>query len=165
MAQEGLLLEHQLMTGYALDNESERRRIFNRLEELLGEIDAVVDDPERTAPELWHARGIVTRLLLRPAEAERAFFEAARQAPFELSPWLELTRVRAEQGKLALAEEAARKAVGINNQSAPAWANLAAVLMEMDSPQDALAAAEKALAIDAEDVVAQNVMKRCGGRS
>ena len=165
MAQEGLLLEHQLMTKYALDNESERRRIFNRLEELLGEIDAVVDDPAPTAPEVWHARGIVTRLLLRPAEAERAFLEAARNAPFELSPWLELTRVRAEQGKLALAEEAARKAVGINNQSAPAWANLAAVLMEMDSPQDALAAAEKALAIDAGDVVAQNVMKRCGGRS
>ncbi len=165
MAQEGLLLEHQLMTGYALDNESERRRIFNRLEELLGEIDAVVDNPAPTAPEVWHARGIVTRLLLRPAEAERAFLEAARNAPFELSPWLELTRVRAEQGKLALAEEAARKAVGINNQSAPAWANLAAVLMEMDSPQDALAAAEKALAIDAGDVVAQNVMKRCGGRS
>jgi len=165
MAQEGLLLEHQLVTKYALDNESERRRIFNRLEELLGEIDAVVDDPAPTAPEVWHARGIVTRLLLRPAEAERAFLEAARNAPFELSPWLELTRVRAEQGKLALAEEAARKAVGINNQSAPAWANLAAVLMEMDSPQDALAAAEKALAIDAGDVVAQNVMKRCGGDS
>jgi tetratricopeptide (TPR) repeat protein len=165
MAQEGLLLEHQLMTGYALDNESERRRIFNRLEELLGEIDAVVDDPAPTAPEVWHARGIVTRLLLRPIVAERAFLEAARNAPFELSPWLELTRVRAEQGKLALAEEAARKAVGINNQSAPAWANLAAVLMEMDSPQDALAAAEKALAIDPADVVAQNVMKRCGGRS
>jgi len=165
MAQEGLLLEHQLMTKYALDNDSERRRIFNRLEELLGEIDAVVDDPAPTAPEVWHARGIVTRLLLRPAEAERAFLEAARNAPFELSPWLELTRVRAEQGKLALAEEAARKAVGINNQSAPAWANLAAVLMEMDSPQDALAAAEKALAIDPADVVAQNVMKRCGGRS
>jgi hypothetical protein len=35
----------------------------------------------------------------------------------------------------------------------------------MDSPQDALAAAEKALAIDAGDVVAQNVMKRCGGAS
>jgi tetratricopeptide (TPR) repeat protein len=165
MAQEGLLLEHQLMTKYALDNDSERRRIFNRLEELLEEIDTVVDDPAPTAPELWHARGIVTRLLLRPAEAERAFLEAARNAPFELSPWLELTRVRAEQGKLALAEEAARKAVGINNQSAPAWANLAAVLMEMDSPQDALAAAENALAIDPADVVAQNVMKRCGGRS
>ena len=165
MAQEGLLLEHQLMTKYALDNDSERRRIFNRLEELLGEIDAVVDDPAPTAPEVWHARGIVTRLLLRPAEAERAFLEAARNAPFELSPWLELTRVRAEQGKLALAEEAARKAVGINNQSAPAWANLAAVLMEMDSPQDALAAAEKALAIDPADVVARNVIKRCGGNS
>ena len=165
MAQEGLLLEHQLMTKYALDNDSERRRIFNRLEELLGEIDAVVDDPAPTAPEVWHARGIVTRLLLRPIEAERAFLEAARNAPFELSPWLELTRVRAEQGKLALAEEAARKAVGINNQSAPAWANLAAVLMEMDSPQDALAAAEKALAIDPAEVVARNVMKRCGGRS
>ena len=165
MAQEGLLLEHQLMTKYALDNDSERRRIFNRLEELLGEIDAVVDDPAPTAPEVWHARGIVTRLLLRPVEAERAFLEAARNAPFELSPWLELTRVRAEQGKLALAEEAARKAVGINKLSAPAWANLAAVLMEMDSPQDALTAAEKALAIDAADVVAQNVMKRCGGAS
>ena len=57
------------------------------------------------------------------------------------------------------------KAVSINNQSAPAWANLAAVLMEMDSPQEALAAAEKALAIDPADVVAQNVMKRCGSDS
>ena len=63
------------------------------------------------------------------------------------------------------AEEAARKAVSINNQSAPAWANLAAVLMEMDSPQAALAAAEKALAIDPGDAVAQNVMKRCGSDS
>jgi hypothetical protein len=51
--------------------------------------------------------------------------------------------------------------VGINNQSAPAWANLAAVLMEMDSPQDALAAAEKALAIDAKDPVARRVVERC----
>jgi tetratricopeptide (TPR) repeat protein len=55
--------------------------------------------------------------------------------------------------------------VGINNQSAPAWANLAAVLMEMDSPQDALAAAEKALAIDPADVVAKGVLERCGGDS
>jgi tetratricopeptide (TPR) repeat protein len=165
IVQNGLLLERQLITARALHDESEGQRIFNRLEELLAEIDGVVDNPERTAPELWHARGIVTRLLLRPAEAERAFLEAARNAPFELSPWLELTRVRAEQGKLALAEEAARKAVGINKQSAPAWANLAAVLMEMDSPQDALTAAEKALAIDPADVVAQNVMKRCGGDS
>jgi tetratricopeptide (TPR) repeat protein len=165
IVQSGLLLERQLITARALHDESEGQRIFNRLEELLAEIDGVVDNPERTAPEVWHARGIVTRLLLRPAEAERAFLEAARNAPFELSPWLELTRVRAEQGKLALAEEAARKAVGINNQSAPAWANLAAVLMEMDSPQDALAAAEKALAIDPADVVARNVIKRCGGNS
>jgi hypothetical protein len=37
--------------------------------------------------------------------------------------------------------------------------------MEMDSPQDALAAAEKALAIDPADVVARNVIKRCGGNS
>jgi len=108
------------MTSHALHDESERRRIFNRLEELLVEIDRLVDNPARTAPELWHARGIVTRLLLRPVEAERTFLEAARQAPFELSPWLELTRVRAEQGKLALAEESARKAVAINKQSAPA---------------------------------------------
>ena len=165
IVQIGLRLERQLITARALHDESEGQRIFNRLEELLAEIDRVVDNPERTAPELWHARGIMTRLLRRPVEAERAFLEAARQAPFELSPWLELTRVRAEQGKLPLAEEAARKAVGINNQSAPAWANLAAVLMEMDSPQEALAAAEKALAIDPADVVARRVVERCGGDS
>ena len=82
-----------------------------------------------------------------------------------MSPWLELTRVRAEQGKLPLAEEAARKAVSINNQSAPAWANLATVLLEMDSPQEALAAAEKALAIDPGDLVAKRVIEGCGGNS
>jgi hypothetical protein len=33
--------------------------------------------------------------------------------------------------------------------------------MEMDSPQEALAAAEKALAIDPVDVVARRVVERC----
>jgi len=34
--------------------------------------------------------------------------------------------------------------------------------MEMDSEQEALAAAEKALAIDTEDLVAQRVIEGCG---
>ena len=127
----------------------------------MAEIDRVVDNPERTAPELWHARGIVTRLLLRPVEAERAFLEAARNVPFELSPWLELTRVRAEQGKLALTEEAARKAVVLGKQSAAAWANLGAVLIEMERPPEAQEVAEKARAIDPGDLVAQGVLERC----
>ena len=35
----------------------------------ISDIDRVVDNPARTAPKLWRARGIVTPLLLRPAEA------------------------------------------------------------------------------------------------
>lgn len=142
--------------------EQDRHHILHEILVLLTDVDAIVDDPERTAPAAWHARGIAIRLLDKPAEAERCFMEAARQAPGELDPWLELTRIRAEQGKFGPAEDAARRAVEIDDGSAKAWANLASVLMQAGCLNEARMAAERALGIDRTDPVAGMVVGRLG---
>ena len=165
LANVALQLESELENARAHHNEAEGKRIFDALHDLLKELDEVVDDPARAVPEAWHARGIVTRLLQRPEEAERCFLEAVRNAPFALDPWLELTRIRGEQGKLEEAEVAARKGVECGKKSARAWANLAAVLIAMGRKAEARDAAGRSLEIDEGDEVGRRVMRDAGGKA
>jgi tetratricopeptide (TPR) repeat protein len=105
----------------------------------------------------------VTRLLRRPEEAERCFLEAVRHAPFSLDSWLELTRIRGEQGKLEEAEVAARKGLECGKKSARAWANLAAVLIAMGRKEEAQEAAGRSLEIDAGEEVGRRGWRESGG--
>jgi len=163
LANVALQLESDLENARAHRDEVEGKRIFDALHDLLRELDEVVDDPARAVPEAWHARGIVTRLLQRPEEAERCFLEAVRNAPFSLDSWSELTRIRGEQGKLQEAEVAARKAVECGKKSARAWANLAAVLIAMGRKDEAREAAGRSLEIDEGDEVGRRVRRESGG--
>ena len=161
LANVALQLESDLENARAQRNEAEGMRIFGALHDLLKELDEVVDDPARAVPEAWHARGIVTRLLQRPEEAERCFLEAVRNAPFSVDSWLELTRIRGEQGKLAEAEVSARKGVECGKKNARAWANLAAVLIAMGRKDEAREAAGRSLEIDEGDEVGRRVRSAC----
>jgi len=152
-------LERRVRAARNDGDEAAGLECFKELHRLLGVLDAMVDDPVRAVPEAWHARGMVTRLLQRLPEAERCFLEAARGAPFVADPWMELTRVRSEQGRLELAEESARRAVAVDQGSARSWANLASVLHQRGRGAEALAAAERSLAIDPADPVARHVMQ------
>ena len=163
LANVALQLESDLENARAHRDEAEGMRIFDALHDLLKELDEVVDAPAHAVPEAWHARGIVTRLLQRPEEAERCFLEAVRNAPFSLESCLELTRIRGEQGKLEEAEVAARKGVECGKKNARAWANLAAVLIAMGRKDEAREAAGRSLEIDEGDEVGRRVKRESEG--
>ncbi len=119
------------------------------------ELSAMLDDPlYASLPEAWHALGMVSRLLDRPEESERAFVEACRLAPFHLESWLALTRVRGERGDLAGAETAARRAVEVDPRRSEPWANLATTLALQRRPEECRDAVRRALEIYPEDQVA-----------
>jgi tetratricopeptide (TPR) repeat protein len=157
-------LEGEVQAARAEDDTARAQRLFDRLVAIQQELVALLDDNAESIAEGWHALGIVSRLLRFPADAERAFMQAARLVPFEPSPWIELTRIRAETGDLAGAETAARRAVELAPDMAPAWANLAAVLMQTDRFEESRVAADRALAIDPDDRVAVQVDRFLRGR-
>ncbi len=144
-----------------LDGEPAEVRARNdELARILVALDSIVDDPARSCPQGWHARGVVARLLGRLADAERSFLEAVRHAPFSLALWLELARTRAEQGKFVEAEVAARRAVAIDHGCAPAWVYLAMALAELGHQEEAREAAERALSVDPDEKLAAAVLRR-----
>jgi tetratricopeptide (TPR) repeat protein len=105
---------------------------------------------------------MLSRLLKKPDAAERAFLEAVRMDPRSKWSWVELTRVRGERGDFAGSEVAARRAVELDERSAAAWANLAMALLMLERRDAARDAAERSLALDGADAVAQAVMRRLG---
>ena len=151
IVRELLALEEQSDAARADDDTERLHAIYAQLKSLEQELDAMLDDPASSAAEAWHAQGTVCRILRGPDAAERAFLEAARLAPFALDPWLELTRVRGESGKLDLAEVAARRAVEVDGKDFRSWANLASVLVQAGKYEAAREPLCRALAINPND--------------
>lgn len=132
--------------------------LHERAGELHQEIRAMLDDPMHSSlPEAWHGLGMVSRLLGLHEEAERAFVEASRLAPFQPDVWLELTRIRSELGDEAGAEVAARRAVELDPDRSQPWANLSMILLKRGRFAESGEAVRRALEIDPEDHVAQHV--------
>ncbi|MCX5652650.1 MAG: hypothetical protein NTU45_14875 [Planctomycetota bacterium] len=148
----------ELGDGFEEHEREKAARIFVRLLEIERSLSALLDDPATSFAEGWHAYGLATRLLRKPDAAERAFLESIRLAPFDQSSWLELTRIRGERGNFTGSEVAARRAVELDEKSAPAWSNLAMSLLLLDRRDEARDAAARGLAIDEADPVARNVL-------
>jgi tetratricopeptide (TPR) repeat protein len=124
------------------------------------ELSAMLDDPlYASLPEAWHGLGMVSRLLDRPEESERAFVEACRLAPFQIESWLGLTRVRGERGDHAGAETAARRAVEVDPGRSEPWANLAMTLALQRRLEECRDAVRRALEIDPDDHVAVHLRR------
>jgi tetratricopeptide (TPR) repeat protein len=157
-------LEAEIGTGFRPNEEEMAARIFTRLCEIERSLDALLDDPVTSCAEAWHAFGQASRLLKKPDAAERAFLEAVRMSPFSKVSWLELTRIRGERGDHAGSEAAARRAVELDEKSAPAWSNLAMSLLLLDRRDEARDAATRGLAIDEADPVALNVLRMIAER-
>lgn len=108
------------------------------------------------------AYGLVLRVLLRREEAEVQFRKSLSFRPGLINTLLELTRCLAEMGRHAEAEPCARDAVEVSPDSAAAWGNLAAVLIDLKDREGAKAALDKALLIDSTDTINRRIADRFG---
>ena len=81
----------------------------------------------------------------RWTEAGQAYTQATERWPYSGMAWMGLGNSRYALNNLAGAEQAFRSAVDADPQSGGAYNNLAHVLMELDRPEEALTAIEKAI--------------------
>jgi len=157
-----LTIEREIGSGFRPGDERRAARIFARLKEIEATVATLLGEPFTCVAKGWHVSGMLSRLLKKPDAAERAFLEAVRMDPRSKWSWVELTRVRGERGDFAGSEVAARRAVELDERSAAAWANLAMALLMLERRDAARDAAERSLALDGADAVAQAVMRRLG---
>lgn len=92
-------------------------------------------------------RARIAAAIGRNGESLAACVRARRRSPDDPQPWLLIAHLRRLAGRLGPAERALSEAVRLG-AGAPALAALAEVLFASSRPQEALSAAERALALD-----------------
>ena len=126
-------------------------QISDELEELLDEVGAIRRHLDRDGGLAAFVEGYLNRVLHRWGAAEKCFREYLSSAPFHAAAWLELTWCLAEQGDLAEAESAARRAVKLAPELPGTWGNLAMVLIQLGERDEARQALDRALELDPTD--------------
>jgi len=99
---------------------------------------------ERAAVLVAEGRGL---LASQPAEAEAAFQRALDEAP-SLDAWLGLARARAARGAWAHAQEAAERAIALDDSAVEAHEVLARSAMGLERWSEARSAIERTLELD-----------------
>lgn len=77
--------------------------------------------------------------------AENMFARSLELLPDRVSTLNNLSAVKLKLGKTTEAEQFARKAIGVDDQSPEAWSNLGIALMALERPEEALQACDRAL--------------------
>ncbi|MEE2940364.1 MAG: tetratricopeptide repeat protein [Planctomycetota bacterium] len=102
---------------------------------------------ETQDPRIWNAVGQARQEDLDMAGALSAYTEAARLDPDYGAPWSKVGELRANDGDLVGAVDAFREAILRDPAAVIARANLAAVLLRLDRPAEALSTYEDAISL------------------
>jgi hypothetical protein len=127
---------------------------------LLNDADSVAKASDSQAWQPLFVQGVAARLLGKWTLAEQSFRAVTALHPSRIDAWLEFTWALAKLGKADEAEASARRAIDVDERSAPAHGNLASVLLQRGRPEEALPVITRAIELDPADEKNQMILKQ-----
>ena len=138
------------------------------LEDILLELGSIAEDAERIAddavPMSIYLCGLAHRFLRNWNEAEKWFQRFAQNHPYNPNVWIDLTLTQGMQNRTEEAFSSALRAYELAPESPASLGNLAKIYMELGSLDEARRFINRAISVDPQDEINQNIQNMIAKR-
>ena len=151
IAQRALDLERLAELARSKNDIEAAKSIFGELvDDLVPRTKHFIDGSDNKA-FAYFAHGLVLRIAGMKEDAVEMYVQSLHYSPEIINTILEVTRCLGELGRVREALHYAKRAVEVEQDSAPAWGNLAMTNIQIGNRDEALSAIKKAIELDPKD--------------